>query len=334
MPYGTSDELWGKLPPDDQTAVIAGATGQAPPAIGGYAPVDALPAPPPNVVYGVPSDLWRRLPPDDQAAVRAGAMGVPPPAIGGYAPAPATPAPPPNLAAPGTSRTGPSGEYPAAKPVTTSTAAATNPGRLAGWTLASREARVGRVHTGTATSRGGRRLAGTPGSFPEDPLGAGLEDLDRIKAAIDDIHFREAANNADEQWRRWVETHWVGAPFTIGQLRAALSIVTTKPWYPLGKLAARAFARANPPGTPNPFEKMYLRGDYAAVLIRRARTINDRLARTTDGAHVRTLEGALSATGLALALVDPLVLYTIRYAGEYIGVGNPAEALKSAFEGG
>jgi hypothetical protein len=28
------------------------------------------------------------------------------------------------------------------------------------------------------------------------------------------------------------------------------------------------------------------------------------------------------------------VLYTIRYAGEYIGVGNPAEALKSAFEGG
>lgn len=145
MPYGISDDLWRKLPPDDQAAVIAGAKGEPAPAIGGYAPVATL-APQPNLVYGIPADLWRRLPSDDQAAVRAESMGQPPPAIGGYAPTAANPAPPPNLTAPGSSRSGPTGDYPAATTVTMpEKASATKPNPSIGWTLASNEAQVGQA---------------------------------------------------------------------------------------------------------------------------------------------------------------------------------------------
>lgn len=71
----------------------------------------------------------------------------------------------------------------------------------------------------------------------------------------------------------------------------------------------------------------YFGGDSAARLIRRARAINAELATVRGGAQVATLEGAFSATGLALAIVDYSALYTTPYAREYVGAGNPAEAL-------
>lgn len=52
MPYGLPNELWAKLPPDDQAAIAATATGQPIPAIGGYTPTAATPAPPPTLTSG------------------------------------------------------------------------------------------------------------------------------------------------------------------------------------------------------------------------------------------------------------------------------------------
>lgn len=164
----------------------------------------------------------------------------------------------------------------------------------------------------------------------EGALGSVDHLLDQLKKLGDDIHFGRAAHNADDVWKSWVQAHWVGAPFTVTQLRAALSLAKTATFYPFGKGAADAFARTNPRGTPNPFEEKFLSGDTAATLIRRARTIDAELLGATTPSRIATLEGALSATGLALAIVDYQALYTIPYAGTYIGAGNPADSIEAA----
>jgi hypothetical protein len=116
----------------------------------------------PTGPYGIDAALWRMLPPEDQVAIAAAVTGSGQ-AIGGYAPAPtptaapaapsvpASSAPPPNLSSGTTSRTAGTGDYPVAQVVTNpTTPPLTPPSPGTRWTLASREAQVGRVGDSTS----------------------------------------------------------------------------------------------------------------------------------------------------------------------------------------
>lgn len=114
--------------------------------------------------YGIDSAVWRRLPPDDREAIAAESNAQPsaPGASVPVAPVPASPAPPPNLS--GASSRGDTPTQPSKFPVVTAVATAkpapkkppvknaSRPsaqakptGPEATWTLASREAELGRI---------------------------------------------------------------------------------------------------------------------------------------------------------------------------------------------
>ena len=68
----------------------------------------------------------------------------------------------------------------------------------------------------------------------------------------------------------------------------------------------------------------------ASNLLRRAFATQKDLDRTAS--QDATLEGALSAVGLVLAIVDLKASYCIPYAGRYVGGGNPATSLQATLE--
>lgn len=72
MPYGIDAAVWNHLPSDDQAAIKAEYEGQAPPAIGGYAPApDPVPSPAPD-----PAPVTTSTPEQIAAADAAGAYAA------------------------------------------------------------------------------------------------------------------------------------------------------------------------------------------------------------------------------------------------------------------
>jgi hypothetical protein len=128
-----------------------------------------------------------------------------------------------------------------------------------------------------------------------------------------------------------VEANWLGAPFTPSQLSEAFAVTETEIAYLAGKPLADAFGRANPPGAYNAFEHLAFTPESTVNLLRRAFAIQNDLDRTAS--QDPRLEGALSAVGLVLAIVDPYASNVIPYAGRYLGSGNnPAAALQAALQ--
>jgi len=187
-----------------------------------------------------------------------------------------------------------------------------------------------------------RRLAGDPqpGHLPdEEPSRAGVYDaIDQLKQAVETIHLRGASSAVDKQWQNWVRTHWAGAPFTTTQLQAALSLVKTETAYPFGKPAYENFKKTNPPGTPSVFDPVKsISRESLPDLVRRAWAIQSALANVRQGTRVAQqervtqLQGAISAVGLVVAIVDRSVLSDLPSAGSYVGLGNPADAINEGF---
>jgi hypothetical protein len=341
VPYGIPDSTWNRLPPDDQAAIIAASKGQTPPAPTSPSlvptttapavapPTQATTAPPPNLTAGsgaanaVTSELNDAddalVPPGVNVPTRPGVTLIPatpiapPPGASTTAtqPTPATAAPPQDLSG---DVLVPKGLAPAARP---------------GVTLISATPAFG-----GPPSPSKRTLAAVPGPGEEgphetEPFPAWLKGL---KDALDKTHYGEAPGNVSKAFQAWVKTHWLGAPYTPTQLHEAFSLARTEVYYPRGQSFAEAFARTSPPGTPNPFAVVVYSPYDASSLLRRAFAIQKDLDRTTSQVAAAHLEGALSAVGLVLAIVDSGALYKIPDAGRYVGVGPPATSLQATLQ--
>ena len=312
--------------------------------------------------YGVPDDLWRRLPADEQAAIAATAsMPTPTPAPTIPPPAPAltppasTPAPPPTpptpdpyatdalvppgvrvpsgylgknvtlITAPSSTQPPPTGVQNPAQPTAATPAAPTG--------AEPNASQPTRASVGPNPANPSQRvLLGIPPP-EEGPIGPEPfpEWLKGFKDALAATHYGEAPDNVSKAFRNWVERNWLGSPFTPAQLGEAFSLAETETVSPFGMTsAAEGFKRANPPGTHNPFEFVAFSPYAASNLLRRAFAIQKDLDRTaSQDAH---LEGALSAVGLVLAIVDRGAASHIPYAGRYVGVGDPATSLQASLE--
>ena len=395
MPYGLPNELWAKLPPDDQAAIAATATGQPIPAIGGYTPTAATPAPPPTLTSGTSTrptqqqaaptqypvattvttprrapvgqasqdGAWTLAAREAQVATVQDALAVPgariptqpgvtlirapiaaAPTLPPAAPAPAaTPSSDPYatdalvppgvrvpsgylgqnvtlMTPPSSIQPPPTGQKNADQPTAATPAAPTG-------------AEPNSSQPTLASVRPQRTLLGIPPP-EEGPIGPEPfpEWLNGLKEALEATHYGEVPDNVSKAFQRWVERNWLGSPFTPAQLDEAFALAKTGTAYLVGKSVAEGFARANPPGTPNPFEYPVFQPDSASSLLRRAFAIQKELSSTTSQAAAARLEGALSAVGLVLAIVYPSALPSISYAGRYVGVGYPATSLEASLQ--